>query len=183
MKVILIDQGRTAWDAESRLQGTIDVPLSACGRKEVAGLARKLKALAPKRILCGTGQTQLETSRILAKGLACRVSPCEQLNALNAGLWQGMLCGELAARYPRSYRRWCSEPHAVSPPKGETVSEMMGRVSEVIEELRGRRKRGTRVVVTPPMVRVAAEALLTGVRMETIWAEQDSSEAWTVIDI
>jgi len=183
VKVILVDQGRTVWDEASRLQGTIDVPLSPRGCKEVASLARKLKPLRPKRILCGTGQTQLETSQILAKGLGCRVVQHPELKALDVGLWQGMLHEELLRRYPRSYKRWCRDPQSVSPPRGESVGEMVARVSEVVEEIRRRRNRTTLVMVTPGMVRLGAEALLTGVRLETIWSERVSTEAWTGIDI
>ena len=103
MKVILVRQGKTTWDEEERLQGTIEVPLSERGRKETATLARRLERFKPKRVFCGSGQTQVETARILARTIHCRVRRYCKLNALDYGLWQGMLLDELKERYPRTY--------------------------------------------------------------------------------
>lgn len=183
MKVILVSQGRTKWDDESRLQGTIDVPLSVRGRKEVGGLARRLKDLRPKRILSGNGQTLVETCRILSRTLGCRVTRCDELDDLDHGLWQGMLLDELEGRYPKAFRRWRRNPTRVAPPRGEAVTEMLKRVSRVIDQFRRRPGRGTVVMVLPEVVRMAAEALLSGVRLETIWSNGSPLSEWTGIEV
>ena len=182
MKLILVGQGRTPWDEESRLQGTIDLPLSPRGRKEVSSLARKLHAFRPKGIVSGTGQTLTETSRILARRLRCRVRTYEQLNELDHGLWEGMLHSEIEERHPQVYRRWCTDPQSVSLPKGESITEMLERVGEVLERLR-RRRSDTLVIVLPEMVRLAAHALLTGVTLETLWPNRPGRVEWTGLDI
>jgi len=183
VKVILVSQGRTAWDDEKRVQGTIDVPLSERGRKESAALARKLVAFRPRRIYSGTGQTQLETARILARTLGCGITRLAQLNALDQGLWQGALHAELAERCRRSYRRWRRGPQRVSPPQGESTQTMIARVAEVVAMLRRRRRSGTVVLVLPDVVRLGAQALLAGVRLETLWSASPRAAAWTGIDI
>ncbi|KPL00081.1 MAG: hypothetical protein AMK75_05930 [Planctomycetes bacterium SM23_65] len=182
MKLILVGQGKTQWDEESRLQGTIDLPLSPRGRKQVSSLARKLHALRPKGIVSGTGETLSETSRILARRLRCRVYAYEQLNELNHGLWEGMLHREIEERHPQVYRRWCANPQSVSPPKGESIAELLERVGEVLERLR-RRHSDTIVMVLPEMVRLAAQALLTGLTVETLWSRRPTRVEWTGLDI
>lgn len=183
MKVILVGQGRTPWDEESRVQGTIDVPLSPRGRKEVTTLARKLRAFHPKRIITGTGQTLRETAAVLAQKLGCRVTNHKQLNGLDHGLWQGMRLDELEERYPHVYRRWVKSPQSVSPPRGESISELLVRVGEVIEETQRRRQDGAVVMVLPELVRLAAQALLTGVTLETIWFKRPSRRQWTEVEV
>ena len=183
MKVILVAQGRTAWDEEGRLQGRIDVPLSVRGRKEVTSLARKLKAFHPKRILTGTGQTQLETAGILERELGCRVRSTAQLNELDHGLWQGMLLSELEERYPGFHRRWLKGPQSVSPPRGESIAGLLDRVGAVIDGLRRRPGARTVVMVLPETARLAAHALLTGVGLETVASPRTSRRQWTEVEI
>ena len=182
MKLILVGQGRTQWDEESRLQGTVDLPLSPRGRKQVSSLARKLHAFGPKGIVSGTGETLTETSRILARQFRCRMRTYEQLNELNHGLWEGMLHREIEERHPHVYRSWCTNPQSVCPPMGESVAEMLERVGEVLERLR-RRQSNTIVMVLPRMVRVAAQALLTGVTLETLWSNRPARAEWIGLDI
>ena len=182
MKLILVGQGRTQWDEESRLQGRIDLPLSPRGRKQVSSLARKLHAFRPKGIVSGTGQTPTETSRILARRLRCRVRTYEELNELNHGLWEGMLHREIEDRHPHVYRSWCANPQSVSPPNGESITELLERVGEVLERLRHTGS-GTLVIVLPEMARLAAQALLTGVTLETLWSKRPATVEWTGLDI
>lgn len=182
MKLILVGQGRTPWDEELRLQGRIDVPLSPRGRKAVSSLARKLRSFRPKEVVCGTGQTPTETSRILARELHCRVRTFEQLNELDHGLWQGMLHSEIEERHPAVYRHWRRNPQSVSPPRGESIAGLLERVGEVLERLR-RRRVDSLVMVLPGMVRLAAQALLTGVTLETLWSQSPVRAEWTRVDI
>ena len=183
MKWILVGQGRTEWDDESRLQGTIDLPLSVRGRKGVSRLARKVHAFTPGEVVAGSGQTLVETARIYARQIGCRVHTHDELNELDHGLWQGMLRRELEERYPRLYRRWSADPQSVSPPRGEPLSAMLERVGGVLERLRRRRRDRALIVVLPRMVRLAAQARLTGVSFETIWSAKPSPGEWTGIDI
>ena len=182
MKLILVEQGRTRWDEESRLQGRIDVPLSPRGRKEVSTLARKLQSFHPNEVVCGTGQTLTETSRILAKELRCRVRTFEQLNELDHGLWQGMRHSEIEGRHPAVYRRWRRNPLSVSPPRAEAMAGLLERVGEVLQRL-SRRRVDSVVIVLPGMVRVAAQALLTGVTLETLWSQRPVRAEWTSVDL
>jgi len=182
MKWILVGQGRTEWDDEGRLQGTIDLPLSVRGRKEASRLARKVGAFAPEEVVTGSGQTLVETARIYARESGCRVHTHDELNELDLGLWQGMLRRELEERYPRTYRRWSADPQSVSPPKGESLTAMLERVGAAIEGLRRRRHRKALLCVLPPVVRLATHALLTGVSFETIRSTTSSPGAWIEID-
>ena len=50
-RVVLWRHGRTAWNAESRFQGTTDVPLDEVGIAQAERAARDLATLAPARIV------------------------------------------------------------------------------------------------------------------------------------
>ena len=179
MKVVLVGQGRTGWDDAARLKGTIDVPLSARGRKETARLARGLSEMGPVRVVSGTGRTGRETARILSAALGCKCEVCSELGDVDHGLWEGMLLSDLEQRCPRTYRQWRRNPDSVSPPGGESMEDVLGRVREALSRLRPQQTKGTLVMVLPEKLRAAVKALLTGDTLENAWSDGSLRDPWT----
>ena len=64
-RVVLWRHGRTAWNAESRVQGTTDVPLDEVGVAQAERAARDLATLAPARIV----SSDLARARVTAEKL------------------------------------------------------------------------------------------------------------------
>jgi probable phosphoglycerate mutase len=180
--MILVGQGRTAWDDEGRLRGRLDVPLSEKGRKEVAGLARRLRRFKPRGVITGPGGASAETAAIYADVFGCRVRTFDELACADLGLWEGQLVSELEKRYPRTFRRWRKAPECAAPPMGETMDEVLSRVGAVVARFRRSRRTEAVVMVLPHEVRMAVEALLRGVSLETLRSGNSREEEWTGID-
>ena len=51
MRLILLRHGESNWNAEGRMQGTADPPLSAAGRAEARELAPLLDGLRPDAVV------------------------------------------------------------------------------------------------------------------------------------
>ena len=147
-RVVLWRHGRTAWNADSRFQGTTDVPLDAVGIAQAARAARDLATLDPDRIVSSTLQRAHDTASALASLVGLDVGTDPALRETFAGTWQGLLREEIIARDGDLFARWASGED-VRPGGGELRQEVADRVSDAVRRhLVGVRPGGTLVVAT-----------------------------------
>ena len=64
MELILIRHGETAWNAERRLQGHLDVALNATGLQQAQALAAALKSEKLDVIVCSDLQRAQQTAAL-----------------------------------------------------------------------------------------------------------------------
>jgi probable phosphoglycerate mutase len=106
--LIVLRHGQTAWNAEGRIQGQLDVELTELGIEQAAAAARRLAELRPDAIVSSDLRRAADTAAALAAltGVPVRFDP--RLRERDFGLWQGLTGAEAAARYPEEYARWQS---------------------------------------------------------------------------
>ncbi|GGE14479.1 phosphoglycerate mutase [Aureimonas endophytica] len=108
--LFLCRHGETAWNAERRIQGQVDVPLNALGRRQAARngtlLRERLGAGAPGwDFLASPLARTRETMEIIreALGLPLGGYPTDaRLMELNFGDWQGSTLAEIERRTPEA---------------------------------------------------------------------------------
>jgi probable phosphoglycerate mutase len=132
-ELVLVRHAETVWNAEERWQGQTDVALSARGREEVAGVARRLAGERFDRVVSSDLSRAYET----ALGIAPRASIERDaaLREMHLGAWCGLLHREVQARFPdqlRALQR--GEPMRIGG-DGETVLELSARVSASIARI------------------------------------------------
>jgi broad specificity phosphatase PhoE len=103
--ITFLRHGETAWNREGRIQGTLDIPLSAAGRQSVERLAAERPSVAVQLIWTSPLTRARETAVILAAGWGTSSAPlpvCElaDLAERNYGIYQGQRLVEL----PRTLR-------------------------------------------------------------------------------
>ena len=152
MKVACVRPGRTAWDVEGRLAGSLDVPLSDEGASRIKSLASDLRSLSPVTVYCADSEPARASALILADalGVRCRCRP--ELDELNLGLWQGLLTENLARKHPKAFRRWQENPFDILPPGGEPVNHVLSRVRSFVGFLERRHPNSDVVVVAPVLL-------------------------------
>jgi len=102
----MIRHGETAWNAEGRVQGQTDVPLSDVGHSQARALAdllagRSFGALYSSDLQRVT-QTALPVSQTL--GLPIRAEP--RLRERHYGMFETLTYAEVKLRYPEEYARF-----------------------------------------------------------------------------
>ena len=149
LSLLLIRSGRTEYDCQGRIQGTLDIPLSEDGRLEVqAGAAELLDKHAKfSALYAGPCRSVQETAEILAERLKLKLKTIDDLHNLNQGLWQGMLFDEVKAKQPKVYRQWHEKPDTVCPPEGETLQDARERLRKALAKLAKKHKTGTVALV------------------------------------
>lgn len=137
----------TTWNAEKRLQGQTEIPLTEEARRTLKGLALP----APwdtARIVTSTLSRARETAEILAQGRP--VETDARLVELSWGAWEGHTAHKLLKDPANGFRpthEWGPDTKA---PDGESGREAWARVRPMLEEL----------AAGPPVLIVTHKALM-----------------------
>jgi probable phosphoglycerate mutase len=129
--LILVRHGESTWNAEHRLQGQLDPPLSEAGRAQAAELRPLVERLgiAPDRVIVSDLSRARETAALLGLDPGI-VDP--RWREIDVGEWGGRTAAEVDAQSDE-LTNWRGGPR--TPPDGETWEEFTARVSDAVEEL------------------------------------------------
>lgn len=155
---IVVRPGETDFDREERIQGALDLPLTAEGRRQVQSLIERLRDVRPDVLYTSPSQPARATAEIISAALDVPLKELEGLANMDQGLWQGMLVSDLRRKHPRVFRQWQESPETVCPPAGETCSAVVARVEQALRK--PMKKTGTfAVVVSEPLASIVSSLL------------------------
>ena len=132
--VVLVRPGCTDFDEQKRLQGCLELPLNSRGQNQLTKIVEALKMLPIEAVLTGPCEPCLSTAKALAAAMQVKLIEKEELCNLDHGLWQGMNVDDIRRKFPRAYKQWEDAPETVCPPEGETVFEVLDRISSVLKK-------------------------------------------------
>jgi probable phosphoglycerate mutase len=146
-EIFLIRHGETAWNAERRLQGHLDIPLNEEGERQAAALARALAGETVDMIISSDLSRAASTARAVAELQGLPLQTDAALRERCFGAFEGLLYDELEAHFPEAYAQWRTrDPHARYPDgerRAETFAEFAQRavaaVTRIAEMHRGKR--------------------------------------------
>lgn len=159
--LILVRHGQTAVNAEGRLQGRIDAPLTDTGRAQAAACARVLPA--PDAVITSPLLRARQTAETIAPDRPIEVD--DRWIELDYGEWDGAL---LKTMDQAAWDRWRSDP-SFAPPGGESLQDLAQRVVDACEALAPRAREQDVVVVSHVSPIKAAVAWALGVGPDTSW--------------
>lgn len=128
-RITLMRHFPTAWNAEGRLQGRTDIPLSPAARVRLAGL-RLPPPWDGARLVASALARAVETARLLADGRPVATDP--RLAELGFGAWEGRRGVDLAADPGARFRpsgEWGPDDRA---PGGESLAEAWARLAPAL---------------------------------------------------
>jgi probable phosphoglycerate mutase len=126
-RLLLVRHGQSTYNAQARLQGQADPPLSDAGRREAELLAPALAPFPPERVITSDLRRARETAALLGYPDAL---PDARWREIDVGAWAGRPLSEFPAG---SEPAWRGGPlHA---PDGETWDELQARVGDAVDEL------------------------------------------------
>jgi glucosyl-3-phosphoglycerate phosphatase len=146
-KLLLWRHGRTAWNAEGRIQGQHDAKLDDAGREQARLAAKVLAARQPDVIVSSDLSRTADTAAELVALTGLTPIYDVRLRERCFGNWETLLGSEVKERWPAAYARW----HAGEPVDEEGVEhldDLSKRVSEALVEIVERHPGRTVVVVT-----------------------------------
>jgi probable phosphoglycerate mutase len=93
-RLLLVRHGETDWNADGRLQGHTDRPLSDFGRTQARGLADELAAEELEAIYSSDLARACETAKIIGERLGLPVALDPDLREKDWGTWEGLTAAE-----------------------------------------------------------------------------------------
>jgi probable phosphoglycerate mutase len=145
--LLLIRHGETAWNAESRIQGQLDVPLSNAGIWQAGRLAQRLADESIDAIFASDLTRAWLTAQPI--GQSRQIDPLVdiRLRERHFGIFQGHTLEDIAARWPVEFAAWRERNPDWVIPEGESARQFIERVLEVLDEITHRHAGGTVAVV------------------------------------
>jgi len=137
-RICLIRHGETDWNAGRRIQGQIDIPLSALGHAQARATAYALKdedfAAIYTSDLLRARQTAEATAHLL--GLSVQLVPA--FRERHYGVFQGLTYAECEARQPAAYARHKARDPRFAPEGGESLLDFSARLASAFSALAAR---------------------------------------------
>ena len=140
--------GQSTWNREHRIQGQLDPPLSAHGRRQAELLATRLTGRTFAGHYASDLKRAFETADIIGSRVGAPPLAEKALREIFLGDWEGLRTDEIAVRYPASWARWLEEPDWDVVPGGEREADFDARVGAAIDVLLSRHARADVLVVT-----------------------------------
>jgi glucosyl-3-phosphoglycerate phosphatase len=128
-RLILVRHGESTWNAEERLQGQLDPPLSDRGREQSRALAGMLDGLPGERIVCSDLGRARQTAELMGLEPG-RFDP--RWREIDVGEWGGKTAAEIDAQ-GSELTNWRGGPRTA--PDGEPWDAFAQRVSGALDEL------------------------------------------------
>jgi broad specificity phosphatase PhoE len=150
----MVRHGESTWNAERRMQGTADPPLSDEGRAQALGLRRLTDALRPDVVVTSDLRRARETAELL--GLYDAPADLRWREA-DLGRWTGRLVDEVGAEEREAYMGWLEG--TLAPPGGEAFEQTCDRVGDAVRELAASGARRVLVVTHGGPIRAACAVI------------------------
>ena len=147
----LIQCGESAWEAEHRLHGATDLPLSESGRTAVNEDARKLRCDRVAVVHHSPDEAATDTAHIIARKLGARAKAVAELAEPNLGLLEGLTEEQFEERFPTRHHQWLDDPGSFQAPDGEHLLEVSNRIRNAVAHILKRSRSPESVIVLHPL--------------------------------
>lgn len=156
MRLILVRHGETVWNAERRLQGHADAPLSLRGIEQARRAAKFFESSpAPSLVVSSDLSRARHTTELLGfTGFATD----ERLREMDLGDWTGRWIEQIEAADQGAYRNWRLGTY--TPPRGEGWEPFRERVGAALGDAIERSDGDVVVVAHEGVVRAACDVLV-----------------------
>lgn len=134
-RIIAIRHGETAWNVDTRIQGHLDIPLSANGRWQAERLAEALRDETITAIYASDLTRAWETAQYVGQVHGLKLNKEVGLRERDFGDFEGKTFAEIEVLLPEQSMRWRKRDPEFYPAGGESLTTMRTRVLEAAERL------------------------------------------------
>ena len=133
--LIMARHGETLWNAEARVQGHLDSPLTPEGLAQARGIAQRLSKVEIAAIYSSPVGRARETTALIAAGRGAPVRTRAELRERCYGVLEGLTVEEAASMHGDWLDGWRANRQRLAPPGGETQGELRRRVMAALREI------------------------------------------------
>ncbi len=160
-----------------------DPPLNEFGAEQAQDAAESLSGMRVAAVHASPCvRTQMTAQAIAAKHGGLNITLENSLRERHFGVWEGLYFNEIERDFPAEYLAWKKNQAAFKPEGGESVYDLLGRVTTKLNELVARYRGETIIVVAHvgPIRVLVSEAV--GLPVESYRQLQIDPASVTIID-
>ena len=135
VKLWLARHGRTAWNAEGRIQGQVDLPLDEMGRQQAHHVAERLKNVAVAAIYSSPLQRARQTAEMIGAALNLPVAFDDRLKEYDFGVLSGLTWADVVAQHPKLAQRWADDIWSVPIEGSEGRAAFHSRIAVAMQTI------------------------------------------------
>ena len=137
-RIFALRHGQTAWNAEQRIQGQLDIALDETGVRQAAQLAQALAREGLRAIYSSDLLRARATAEPLAAASGLRVQTDTALRERAFGRFEGETFAEIERRWPDEAARWRRRELDFGPGGGEDLVSFSARSLSALTRLADR---------------------------------------------
>ncbi len=134
LQVYLVRHGETQWNAERRIQGQSDSPLTEKGVQQAAQVAERAGTLGITHVIASDLGRTRQTARIIADACGCEVTLEPRLRELDMGVLEKRHIDTLTEEEENWRRTLVNGTEDGRIPQGESMQELSTRVHAALAE-------------------------------------------------
>ncbi len=149
MRFVFVRHGESTYNAEGRIQGQQDAPLSERGRAQATRVAERLRGAVFDACYASDLSRAADTARVIMQfhpAIPYETTPL--LREIGFGVFEGLMVGEIENMYPDEYAEWNQDRREYTPPGAESVRDLHTRAVQAFAWLRERGHSGSVLVVS-----------------------------------
>ena len=129
-RLVLVRHGQTAYNAEVRFMGQLDVPLDEIGRIQAQAVARRLSGERPAAMYSSGLSRAFDTASAIQSAIPSHpeLRIDGRLTEGHFGVWQGKTYDSLKINDAQRLQEWETDRLNAAPPEGESLGEIAKRV-------------------------------------------------------
>ena len=135
MILYLIRHGESTYNAERRIQGQSDVPLSELGQRQSRAVAEAMADVPLDAIYSSPLQRAYAVARDIAARHGMPIRTDDRLKEISVGVFQDRLRSDLEVECADDLARWCSGEEDFAIPGGETRRQLADRGSAALRKI------------------------------------------------
>jgi probable phosphoglycerate mutase len=134
-RLCFVRHGETEWNAGRRIQGQIDIPLSALGHAQARATGNALSDEGFAAIYSSDLERARQTAEATAHLAHLPLQLTPGLRERHYGVFQGLTHEEAAQRHPADYARHHARDPRFAPAGGESLLDLAARLHETIDAI------------------------------------------------
>ncbi len=145
-RVIAIRHGETAWNVDTRIQGSLDIALNERGRQQALQVARALSHEPIAAIYSSDLWRAHDTAVAIGNAVGLEPVPTEGLRERMFGIFEGKTFAEIEELWPDLAARWRRREPDFCPEGGESLTTFKYRIEQCVSRLAAKHS-GQQIVV------------------------------------
>ena len=147
-RLCIVRHGETAWNAEHRVQGQLDVPLNAIGLAQARAAAQILAREKFDALYSSDLSRAKQTAQPVANLFSMAIMVEKNLRERHYGIFERLTYAEVKLRYPEDYARFAARDPDYAFRTGESLRDFSTRSIAVISQLAARHQGANILVFT-----------------------------------